>query len=156
MTAIDASDIDVKVRLDLHDVPIRMMDAVIRRDADQYVGCFTEDGIWDADPLFRVSHGRQAIREAFVEACDGLEWAFQGHFHTIVAEYSGDRAKLRTYLHEVGVPKGMTTPVPIGVGLYVDDLVLVDGKWRITLHDLKTIYFGGNDHVTPLFRHDPA
>jgi ketosteroid isomerase-like protein len=153
---IDASDIDVKVRLDLYEVPRRMMDAVLRGDCEQYVGCFAEDGVWDPQPLFRVSNGRDEIRAAFTEAWNSMSWAFQGQFHTVISEFSGARAQMRTYLYELGTAKGDTNPPPIGIGLYTDNLAQIDGKWYVTRHDLTPIYFGSSDYSKPIFQELPC
>jgi len=147
---IDPTKVPALVRLELYEVPVRMMDAVIREDVDQYVDCFTEDGIWDPTPLADRAEGVVEIRRRFTDACATLSWAFQGHFSTVVTDYSHDRAQLRTYLYEVGVMKGSRSASPIGLGCYTDDLVLVDGRWKLTLHDLSTIYFGSSDYADPM------
>ena len=148
---IDPSLVPSLVKLELYEVPRRMIDAVIRQDVEQYLDCFTDDGIWDPSPLTDRAVGKVEIGRRFTDACATLDWAFQGHFSTVVTEYSENRAQLRSYLYEVGILKGAQSASPIGLGCYTDDLVLVDGRWKVTLHDLSVIYFGSADYTEPMF-----
>lgn len=148
---IDPSLVPPLVKLELYEVPLRMIDAVIRQDVEQYVDCFTDDGVWDPTPLTDRAEGKAEIGRRFSDACATLDWAFQGHFSTVVTDYSENRAQLRCYLYEIGITKNAQSASPIGVGCYTDDLVLVDGRWKVTLHDLSVIYFGSSDYAHPLF-----
>lgn len=157
---MDASTIDPAIRLDLYEIPRRMMDAVIRCDWEQYADCFTVDGIWDPGPLGAVATGRDNVAKAFRDAWDTLHWAFQGHYHTVPVSFSESQAQLRTYLFETGVFRGSDSAPPIGLGVYTDDMTLVDGKWKVARHALSCVYFGASDfskamHQTSL-RADPA
>lgn len=157
---MDPSTIDAAVRLDLYEIPRRMMDAVIRCDWEQYADCFTEDGVWDPGPLGAVASGRDNVAKAFRDAWDTLHWAFQGHYQTVPVSFTGSEAQLRTYLFETGAFRGAEGAPPIGLGMYVDDMILVDGKWKVACHRLTSIYFGSSDfseaiHTTSL-RDDPA
>lgn len=149
---IDPSLVPPLVRLDLYEVPRRMMDAVIRCDVEQFVDCFSPDGCWDAEPLVPLANGRDEIRQRLTDAWKMLRWVFQGHFHTVVVSYSENRAQLRTYLYEVGVTK-VEGPVPVGLGCYTDDVELIDGRWKVTKHGLSMIYFGDVDFQRPIFEH---
>lgn len=148
---IDPSLVPHLVRLDLYEIPVRMMDAVIRSDHEQYVDCFVADGVWDPSPLAERAEGVAEISRRFQDSWATLRWAFQGHFQSVVVSYSEGQARLRTYLYEAGVTKIDPTG-PIGLGCYTDDLVLVDGKWKVVLHDLSPIYFGSTDFLHPIFQ----
>ncbi len=151
---MDLSQIDIKTRLDLLDVPQKAMDALIWRNSDQYADCFTENAVWDLRPL--IPHpvkGRAAIRQFFIDAWDSLEWAAQGLYFSRIVEFDGTHAKLRNYLGEWGPYKGGNSVV--GFAMYIDDCVLEDGVWRIANHNIVPIYLGSADYAKPLFQMSP-
>jgi hypothetical protein len=143
--------IDVQTRLDLLELPHKAADAVIWKNADQYADCFTPDGVWDPRPLWptRIEGGRTGIRAAFLAACATLDFALQGIFSVRIIEYTGSRAKLRTYLLELGKVKDAEL-APVGFGMYEDDCVVEDGIWRMRLHKLTPLYFGSADWLKPI------
>jgi ketosteroid isomerase-like protein len=137
-------EMNVRTRLDLYDLPKRLMDAVARSNVDLFADCFTDDACWDPRPLFRASSGKDDIRAAFKEACGQLSWAFQGGLQTIIDHYTGTQARMRTYLMELAAPKGETHPAFIGLAVYVDEAVMIGDRWKLRSHTLAPIYFGPN------------
>ncbi|MDB5967735.1 MAG: hypothetical protein JWQ90_185 [Hydrocarboniphaga sp.] len=150
------SDIDVKTRLDLLDLPQKAADAVIWRNADQYADCFTVDAVWDPRPLgpSAIDGGRDKIREAFTQFWSGLDYALQGILSVRIIAFDGKEAKLRTYLMEYGRAKG-SDQAPMGFGMYEDLCVIEDGQWRMRLHKLTPLYFGSSDWLNPMFLNCP-
>ncbi len=113
-------------------------DAVFRHDAEAWIACWAEDGVWRL-PGIDVA-GRPQIKAAWQGAMGAFTLA--GFFATpgsIVV--SGDRAKARVYTQEILIlAAGGVRKI---VGAYEDELVRIDGAWLFAsraynvLHDEK-------------------
>jgi len=113
-------------------------DAVFRHDAEDWIDCWAEDGVWRL-PGTEVS-GKANIKAAWIGAMGGF--AMAGFFANPGAiEIDGDRAKVRVYTQEIlALKAGGIRKI---VGAYDDELVKQDDAWRFTsrryhvLHDEK-------------------
>jgi uncharacterized protein (TIGR02246 family) len=110
-------------------------DAVFRHDAESWIACWAEDGVWKL-PGIDVA-GRANIKAAWIGAMGAFEMA--GFFAVPGSiRVSGDRAKVRVYTQEILVLKagGMRRIV----GAYDDDLVKQDGVWRFASRAYKVLH----------------
>lgn len=110
-------------------------DAVFRHDADAWIACWAEDGVWKL-PGIDVT-GRPQIKAAWQGAMAAFEMA--GFFAVPGSiRISGDRAKARVYTQEILLLKagGMRRIV----GAYDDDLVKQDGVWRFASRAYKVLH----------------
>jgi uncharacterized protein (TIGR02246 family) len=100
------------------------VDAVNRRDADDWGALWAEDAVWDL--MGTKVEGREAIVALWQQAMAGYE--FVGFFgQTGPVMVSGDRAEARVWTHEVLVPVGGEERRPLG--RYDDSYVKRDGRW---------------------------
>jgi hypothetical protein len=109
-------------------------------DEDGYADCFTEDGLMESTA--HSSRGRQALKDLISEVAgvnrgvfppDGWDqpkdWIGYRHEMTnIVVEGDGDTATSKCYVGNIN--KG-PTPSQIRTAYYYDQLVKVDGQWKI-------------------------
>ena len=101
-----------------------------RSDREQWIGCFTSDGIWTSH-LFDCA-GHDALRAEWDKLWAGFEsLAFQADIGAI--EVSGDTAIGRSYAREIVQPKeGAIFKL---AGRYEDQLRREDGEWRFSRRD---------------------
>ncbi|MFS8607991.1 MAG: nuclear transport factor 2 family protein [Gammaproteobacteria bacterium] len=107
------------------------------RNIDGYVGLFTEDGVWqleDSGEMVRRGHAEiRAMLESIYGDNDEYEpFGYRG-FRIIAnteVDVDGDRAVARSrHLSFMRGERG--NPRPVLTGLYVDELVRVNGEWKI-------------------------
>lgn len=148
-----ATDIDLKTRLAIEEIPLLCIDAVTRNDPEQYADCFKEhDSFWDASALAPGSEtatgfpfeGRAAIKQAFMGFQEQLDFALQTHYSTHFIQFDERSARVRYYIGEYGRAHGQS--VEFGVGMYRDVYDLCDdGVWRIRSHILTPVFYGTPD-----------
>ena len=99
-------------------------DAVFRKNADDWIANWSEDGVWRL-PGMEVA-GKAQIKAAWVGAMSGF--AVAGFFATPGAiEVHGDQASVRVYTQEVLIDHA--GGVRRIVGAYDDALVKIAGAW---------------------------
>ena len=99
------------------------------RDEEKFVGCFTEDAVWDGG-TFGHYEGKAAIRDFFRTIPEVLSFAIHYVMNPRL-EVNGDRASGYWYLLEpCTMVKGGEQAV-WGVAKYEEAYVRVDGKWKI-------------------------
>jgi ketosteroid isomerase-like protein len=99
-------------------------DAVFRRNADDWIACWAEDGVWKL-PGMEVS-GREAMKPAWIKAMSAYKFTgFFGNPGHIVVD--GDTAEARVYTTEY-LEKTDGAFVKI-FGAYDDRLVKRAGAW---------------------------
>jgi uncharacterized protein (TIGR02246 family) len=99
-------------------------DAVLRRDADDWAACWTEDAVWDLAGM-RVQ-GRVAIRALWEQAMQGF--AYVGFFAQAgPLTIDGDRAEGRVWTHELLVQADGAKRQ--SVGRYDDQYIRGAGGW---------------------------
>ena len=101
--------------------------AIDYNDPEAWADCFTEDGVFDARPVTH-SKGREELM-AFVTASSGgtRHWTTNPLIHV-----DGDTATLDLYLMTVTPGQAVgDAPQPGVTGRYHDELVRVNGAWKI-------------------------
>jgi ketosteroid isomerase-like protein len=103
------------------------------RDYDGYVGLFTEDGVWQNGDIRR--EGRGEIREMLTGLFGAPDPTFVNlsSFHQIgnfEIDVDGDTAHAKSRFVFVWRGEG-GAPTPALSGQYEDDLVRVNGEWKI-------------------------
>jgi len=103
------------------------------RDYDGYVGLFTEDGVWQNGPTVRAGRGeiRAMLTSLFGEPTPGF--VNLASFHQIgnfEIDVEGDTARAKSRFVFLWRGEG-GAPTPALSGQYHDELVRVDGAWKI-------------------------
>ena len=122
----------------------RYADAVNRRDADDWAGLWSEDGVWE---MFghRIA-GRQAVVDAWQGAMRGFPFVFHV-VHSAVIEVQGDHARGRWTVSEQLVD-ARGAPALL-LALYHDEYRCESGAWRIAGRRLEPLYQGPPDLSAP-------
>jgi 3-phenylpropionate/cinnamic acid dioxygenase small subunit len=127
----------VEDRLEILDLLARYSHAVDDGAAEDYVGCFTDDGAFHGRvgmPDEIHVEGRAALlafAESFV-ARRGLTQNRHIQTNTTVLEQTDTTARARTYLL-VMQTRGVNPPEPGLTSVYEDQLAKTDKGWRIQL-----------------------
>lgn len=119
----------------------RYADAVCRRDADDWGATWAPDGVWD---LGRAkSEGRENMVAFWLQAMSAYPTAIQIIHGGTVLEEGTTTARARWYLSEyLFVNDGSRR---LGVGVYHDDYVKLDGKWHFKKRKYALLYSGAPD-----------
>jgi ketosteroid isomerase-like protein len=99
------------------------------RDEDKFVGCFTEDAVWDGGN-FGHYEGKAAIREFFGTIPQVLSFAIHYVMNPRI-EVNGDQASGYWYLLEPCTMLEGGEQAVWGVAKYEEEYVRVDGEWKI-------------------------
>lgn len=103
------------------------------RDYDGYVGLFTEDGVWQNGSTRREGHGeiREMLSGLFGEVEPGFVNLSSFHFiSNFEVDVDGDTASAKSRFIFFMRGEG-GAPTPELSGQYHDELVRVDGSWKI-------------------------
>jgi hypothetical protein len=96
---------------------------------------FARDAVWEGRPRFGRYEGWEAVRDSFLRAQARIDWSL--HYLVDVGidlEPGADAAHGRWYLFELARMVNPATGAPEMVtlgGIYDDDLVREDGRWKI-------------------------
>ena len=99
------------------------------RDEEKFVGCFTEDAVWDGGN-FGHYEGKAAIRAFFRTIPEVLSFAIHYVMNPRL-EVNGDRATGYWYLLEPCTMLEGGEQAVWGVAKYEEAYVRVDGEWKI-------------------------
>ncbi|MCY4387193.1 MAG: nuclear transport factor 2 family protein [Desulfurellaceae bacterium] len=99
------------------------------RDEDKFVGCFTEDAVWDGGN-FGHYEGKAAIREFFGTIPQVLSFAIHYVMNPRI-EVNGDTATGYWYLLEPCTMLEGGEQAVWGVAKYEEEYVREDGEWKI-------------------------
>jgi hypothetical protein len=120
----------------VRDLVARCCDAVARGDADAWVECWDDDGVWllaGRDPV----SGADALRRTFSVARAELELCVPEILFGWV-DPDGDRATARWYVREVQRTR-WAAGVEL-VGCYDDELVRTEAGWRFARRRFWIVY----------------
>jgi uncharacterized protein (TIGR02246 family) len=120
----------------------RYADAVCRRDAEDWGQTWAPGGTWDLGPGREVT-GREKIVELWLSLMGGYPTALQLIHSGVVTSIDGDRATARWYLSEYILQADGTRRM--GVGVYHDHYVRLDGNWFFARRSYNLLYGGPPD-----------
>ncbi|MEO0981280.1 MAG: nuclear transport factor 2 family protein [Pseudomonadota bacterium] len=125
----------VEDRMAIRELINTYSDAVARRDADAWIGTWTEDAAWDL--MGQVVEGREAILQTWLAAMGTFDFVA---FHAApgAIEISGDMAEVRVYVSEVLVPTG--GGLRRVEGAYTDTCRKDRGAWRFSRRAYKILH----------------
>lgn len=118
-------------------------DAVCHDDADQWIGTWTDDGVWVLGPDRDIA-GREAIAGVWGQA--------MAHYQRVLHRYENSTATLdesagtgrgRAYVTEVLKP--IDGPALVMHGYYDDEYRRTDDGWRFSRRALVQLYHGPPD-----------
>jgi 3-phenylpropionate/cinnamic acid dioxygenase small subunit len=131
-------DDDRAAKLDIAEVLVRYSTGIDRRDWDLFRTCFTDDCHCDYGDI-GVWEGVDAITDFMVAAHAGMGHTMH-RLSNIAIAVRGDRAEARTYIDAVLLtPEGQTGLNALG--FYDDELVRVEGGWRIARRRYTPTHF---------------
>ena len=133
-----------KIKQDVREHLEHYSGAAARLDIDEYLECFTDDGVMhgilemfgQTGPLV----GKDALRGFFGQAFDGLEWLVQ--LNSITDINIGEDGDTATTSLGVQERAGGANGSIIMLGRYDDRLVLTDDGWKFTERRLTVYKFG--------------
>ena len=115
----------------------RYTDAVNQRDWEAYRACWADDGLWELHaPINGRYEGIEAIMTEVRRAVESQELFVQMNHAVTVLSVSGDTARARVTLNEIGKadPNGPgALPGVAGMNIlafYTDDLKKQNGAWK--------------------------
>lgn len=123
----------------------RYADAVNRRDADDWAGLWTKDGIWEV--FGSEITGRDAVVGAWSGAMQGFSFVFHV-VHSAVIEVEGESARGRWTVSEQLVDAAGKPGILLA--LYHDEYRREAGAWKIARRRLQPLYQGAPDLSDPL------
>jgi uncharacterized protein (TIGR02246 family) len=129
----------------------RYADAVNRRDEADWAACWAGDAEWDLSG--RKVQGRESIVGLWRGAMSNFPWVVQLVLQGAVERATGERTSGRWYLVEL-----MSTndgKRQMGLGVYRDSYVKVDGAWRFARRRYDLMYSGPPD-LTGMMNAFPA
>lgn len=115
----------------------RFVDAVFRQDIREFADCFAKDGVWKIGG--RVMEGRETIFELtgpMLGYCERIQLIAP----TPILELTDNGAKGRQQMVELSQMKDGTSAITIGV--YHDDYVLEEARWRFAKRHWSFKYRG--------------
>ncbi len=119
----------------------RYVDAVNRRDAQDWGATWAPDATWDLGrgPV----QGREQIVAAWEAAMAGFPHVIMWVHSGVIESVDGDHASARWYHQENLVFPDESRQV--GMGVYRDKLVRLDGEWHFENRKYDLLYFGPPD-----------
>ncbi len=119
----------------------RYVDAVNRCHKADWSATWAPDAVWDIGR--GLVSGRENIVAAWEAAMASLSHVIMWVHSGVVESVDGDQASARWYHQEILDIKGGGRMV--GMGVYHDKLVRIDGEWRFSERRYHLLYFGPPD-----------
>lgn len=130
--------------------------AIDDADFESLAGVFTPDAVMEF-PGWGVREGRPAIIELISGVVAELDATQHFLGNATVTSLEGDRATARSYVWAQHVLNGtLGGDLFVVGGQYRDELVRIDGSWRIHRRHLQRIWTDGNPAVRQPRASDPA
>ena len=119
----------------------RYVDAVNRRHTQDWAATWAPDAVWDLGrgPV----EGRDQIVAAWESAMAGFPHVVMWVHSGVIESVDGDRATARWYHQEILDIAGGGRQV--GMGVYRDQFVRLDGAWHFAVRRYDLLYFGPPD-----------
>ena len=117
-------------------------DGVMQRDADIWGDTFAEQGEWHLAPGMDPVQGRDNLKAFWLSVMAGypnvLHWVQPG-----IIQVDGEQATARFYVQEnIKDAEGNSFRV---AGVYNDELIKENGKWKFAVRRFNTMYRGPVD-----------
>lgn len=118
----------------------RYADAINRAAFDEVVACYAPDGVWRVPPPFRADHvGRENIRKRLADRRAQVDLVVMMVGTVVAVEAGPGLIRGRTTIAETGrldAEHGLDV-----LGLYDDELALVDGEWLFASRTLNLLAY---------------
>ncbi len=124
-------------RLAIADLGVRFSDAVTRGDLDAFEALWVPDGVWEESAPLNLRIVGAAVIRAHVASMDTIDFFVQMTHGAVVTLHGEDRASARTTVQSFARAKDAGFK---NLGIYYDDLVKVDGRWKFARRRLENIY----------------
>jgi len=125
---------ELKDREAIRDLAIRYAHCVWQRDVEGAIDLFAEGASMELDDRPPIV-GREALLASYQALLQG---DFMPFVHNHVIELDGDRARGTCYLDLRATVDGKAM---IGAGVYEDEYVREDGRWRFARRRLRMSHF---------------
>ena len=119
----------------------RYVDAVNRRDAAAWVETWAPDGVWRYGGE-NPPQGRAALARFWEEAMANITAVVMVVDSGVVERVDGAKAKARWY-HTENVQMAEAGRM-VGMTVYEDDLVRIDGRWHFACREHTLLYSGAD------------
>jgi uncharacterized protein (TIGR02246 family) len=138
--AADADLVQMLVdRAEIQEVAYRYINALDTRDAELYLSVFTEDAEYDVegtiyrghDELRGIITGLQASRDAAIAEGRPVVDLYHTNINPVIDIVSPTEARFQAYWQTLRKADDNSMRIG-GMGMIKDELVKVDGKWRIS------------------------
>jgi ketosteroid isomerase-like protein len=131
-------------KMAIRDVIARWSDASTRGAWDEFEALSTPDTVWDQDhPIDKHLVGARAITEDVSASLPKLDFFLQMPHTSVVDLVGDDRATATTMIHAVGRSKDFSFT---NYGIYYDELVKLDGRWKFASRRLVLVYSDPTPH----------
>ena len=141
----------------IKDLVVRYSDAATRGDWDAFAECWMTDGVWiTLPPIDQHVVGIDAILADVQSSIPTTDFFVQTTHGAVVTLDGPDRARSTTTIHALARKTGVFSIENFGV--YYDDVVKVDGRWRFARRCLQPVYMDMTEHPgqAPISRADLA
>jgi hypothetical protein len=129
-------------KLEIQHLAQTYADGVMQRNAELWGSTWAENGEWSLPGMEKPISGRETLKGFWSKVMEGypyvLHWVQPG-----LIEVNGDKATARFYVQEnIKDAKGDQVRV---AGVYDDDLVRENGKWKFARRVFAVLYRGPTD-----------
>ncbi|MEN3976008.1 nuclear transport factor 2 family protein [Emcibacter sp. SYSU 3D8] len=133
---------ELEDRMEIQHLAQVYADGVMQRDVELWGNTFSKDGAWALPGMEKPLQGHDVLKPTWSRIMEGYPHVL--HFvQPGVITINGDTAKARFYVQEnIKDAKGEMSRT---VGVYNDDLVRENGKWKFKFRKFDVLYRGPYD-----------
>ncbi|MBI1182266.1 MAG: nuclear transport factor 2 family protein [Alphaproteobacteria bacterium] len=133
---------DIEDKLEIQHLAQVYADGVMQRDAELWGSTWAENGSWSLPGMEKPVQGRETLKGFWSQVMAGyphvLHWVQPG-----LISVSGDKATARFYVQE-NIKDAKDNQMRVA-GVYDDQLVRENGKWKFAKRDFTVLYRGPTD-----------
>jgi ketosteroid isomerase-like protein len=128
-------------RVEIEELLRRYSDSVTRSDWDQNLDVWAPDAVWELGPPINMKYeGASTICEFLQNVTGGMTMLVQTAHNIVVHELAPDRATATVLIRELNIIDGEPRTTSELYATYHDELVKLDGRWKIARRLLEPIY----------------